>query len=382
MKKYFVFAAAALVALAACSKVEIDEKAIPDTKIAFEVASYASQTTKANTALEDESFEHFYTYANMFQPYGDPAAYMNNVEILYTNGTPKVWAPAQDYYWPKNTASYINFYSYVNTKPTGTGTLTPSVSFDVSTMKTATITYTDKVIESTDNILLADPALHQNGNLTNYTSISNVTSGVPTLFRHLIAKVSFTVKLQTDESKKSATNKFVVTILNAGANTSTLVAHQKGSFTATHTDVSTAATTGTWTMPNVWTPSETPQTETINMLTPELTLAVNTTSCDAQTLLAERTVMPQTLSATNAFNLAFRVDTYQGSAATPYMSEIIKFNGAISTLVSGITAWNKNTKYIYNIIIDPVSSKITFDPVVEEWPDPATSGTYNYPPAS
>ena len=380
MKKYFIIAAAAVVAMAACSKVDNDDNAL-DRKISFEVASFASQTTKANTALEDESFEHFFTYANLFQSYADPSEYMNNVEILFDDsGSKNVWAPARDYYWPKNASSYINFYSYVNTKPSGNGNLNPSITFDNATSKTATATYTDKVIEATDNILLADPALHQNGNLTQYTAISNVTSGVPTLFRHLLAKVNFTVKLQTTEEKKSATTKFVVTILNSGENVSNLAANQKGSFTATNTDASTAATTGTWTMPNVWTLAQTPVLETINMLTPELTLAVNTTSCDPVSLLDERTVMPQTLGATNVFNLAFRIDTYYGEETTPYMSEVIRFSDAISTLVSSITAWNKNTKITYNIIIDPVSSKVTFDPAVEEWA--TAEGSYNYPPAA
>ena len=45
MKKYFIIATAAIVAMAACSKVETDN--VPAKKIAFEVANYPSQTTKA-----------------------------------------------------------------------------------------------------------------------------------------------------------------------------------------------------------------------------------------------------------------------------------------------------------------------------------------------
>ena len=46
MKKYFIFAVAAVVAMAACTKVETDSN-VPGRKIAFEVANYAGQTKAA-----------------------------------------------------------------------------------------------------------------------------------------------------------------------------------------------------------------------------------------------------------------------------------------------------------------------------------------------
>ena len=51
MKKYFIIAAAALVASAACTKTEIDFNVNdPGNKIGFEVANYTAQT-KANNSL-------------------------------------------------------------------------------------------------------------------------------------------------------------------------------------------------------------------------------------------------------------------------------------------------------------------------------------------
>ena len=35
-----------------------------------------------------------------------------------------------------------------------------------------------------------------------------------------------------------------------------------------------------------------------------------------------------------------------------------------------ITAWNNNTKYVYNITID--LNKIYFNPTIEDWTSPAT----------
>ena len=77
--------------------------------------------------------------------------------------------------------------------------------------------------------------------------------------------------------------------------------------------------------------------------------------------------MPQTLDDDNDFTLSYKVETYYGSEATPYMTETFKVTGKIQTLVNTITSWNKNTKITYNITIDPVGNKVTFDPAVEEW---------------
>jgi archaellum component FlaF (FlaF/FlaG flagellin family) len=365
MKKIYTILAIAAVAAVGCSKTELgttENKVFSDEKINFEVASFMDQTKAAGeaaTTLNAEGFTTFYTYANFFQG-TTKQVYMDNVAINYSE-SPKQWAPARDYYWPKAADSYINFYSYVNT-----ASQDPAITFN-SEKTVATATYEDKTIAATDNILLADAALKQNGNLTEYTSISGVTSGVPTLFRHLLAKVNFKIKLVTTDEKKSASTKFVVTILNAGETLSNIKADQKGSYVATNTFDDVKHTLA-WTAPVVWTPSTTPQIETISFLTPELTLPVNSTSSGEYVdLLKERTVMPQTLDADNDFTLSYKVETYYGSEATPYMTENFKVTGKIATLVNTITAWNKNTKITYNITIDPVGNKVTFDPAVEEW---------------
>lgn len=363
MKKLYTILAIAAVAAVGCAKTEVvNDNILTGEKIKFEVASFMDQTKAAGdaaTTLNAEGFTTFYTYANFFQG-TTKSVYMNNVAINYSE-SPKQWAPARDYYWPKAADSYINFYSYVNT--TGQD---PTITFNEA-KTVATATYTDKTIAATDNILLADAALKQNGNLTEYTSISGVTSGVPTLFRHLLAKVAFKVQVVTTDAKKAANTKFVVTILNTGSTLSNVKADKKGSYTATNTFVDTKRTLA-WTAPLIWTPSASPVVETMDFLTPVLTLAKNTTSSgNPVDLLALRTVMPQTLDNDNDFTLSYKVDTYYGEEATPYMTENFTVTGKLATLVDSITAWNKNTKITYTIKIDPVGEKVTFDPAVEEW---------------
>ena len=363
MKKLYTILAIAAVAAVGCAKTEVvNDNILTGEKIKFEVASFMDQTKAAGdaaTTLNAEGFTTFYTYANFFQG-TTKSVYMDNVAINYSD-SPKQWAPARDYYWPKAADSYINFYSYVNTSG-----LNPAITFNAE-KTVATAAYTDKTIASDANVLLADAALKQNGNLKEYTSISGVTSGVPTLFRHLLAKVAFKVQLVTTEEKKAANTKFVVTILNTGETLSNVKADQKGSYTAANTFDDVKHTLA-WIAPSVWTPSATPSIETINFLTPELTLQKNKVSSgDPVNLLALRTVMPQTLDADNDLTLSYKVDTYYADEATPYMTENFTVTGKLATLVNSILAWNKNTKITYTIKIDPVGQKVTFDPAVEEW---------------
>ena len=367
MKKIYILATVALVASAACTKIETAETPETGSKIAFEVANYMS--TKANeTALQTEGYTSFNTYANFFPGTGATQVYMDNVAVNFTAGTPNVWAPARDYYWPKT--GWINFYSYA-------GSQAPVITFN-GDKTVATAAYTDKTIAATDNFLLADAALIQNQNRTDYTSVSGVTSGVPTLFRHQLARVKFDIKLATTDEKKSSTTSFKVTVLNTGTTLSNLKADSKGSLTLTNTvDATASAHTLAWSDVKVWTPSATPVVETMNFLTPALTLNVNSTESSVADLLNERSVLPQTLDDDNVFTLTYQVETYYGS--DPYMTEIITVTGKLGTLVNSISAWNKNTKITYHIVIDPVGNKVTFDPAVEEWGTAA--GTYSYPTA-
>ena len=375
MKKIYILATVALVASAACTKIETAETPETGSKIAFEVANYMS--TKAagdpKTALQAEGFTSFNTYANFFPGTGATQVYMDNVVVSADNPTtPTVWAPARDYYWPKT--GWINFYSYASTHDK-----VPAITFN-GDKTVATATYTDKEIAADDNFLLADAALIQNQNRTDYTTISGVTSGVPTLFRHQLARVNFDIKLATTDEKKSATTKFVVTVLNTGSTLSNLKADSKGSLILTNTvDATANPHTLAWSDVKVWTPSATPVVETMNFLTPALTLKVNEKETAAVSLLDERTVMPQTLDGDNDFTLTYQVETYYGSESNPYMTEIITVTGKLGTLVNSISAWNKNTKITYHIVIDPVGNKVTFDPAVEEWG--TAEGTYSYPTA-
>ena len=324
MKKYFIIAIAALVAGTACSKVETVEA--PAKKISFEVANYVPQTR--NSSLESEGYTSFHTYAWYF-PSADATAqaYMSNVEVK--KGT-SAWAPTADYYWPKN--GWINFYSFV-----GTALPTVSVSDD---SKTITAKYENAEIKSTDNYMVADAALHYNQNVDavtydkklsdfdyatgNYkyeTETDGAYTGVPTLFRHQLAKVAVIVKLKTTEAKKSS-NTWKVEVLNTTDNPSNINPINKGTLTLKNVDGAAAANTTTWTTDG-WVASTTATDVEKIEFTKSLTLQPQAIkSTEDSIAVAVRTVMPQVTSGVK-FNFSYKITANNGS---DYMTEIVKID--------------------------------------------------------
>lgn len=400
MKKYFIFAATALVALTACSKIEITDTPETAKKISFEVANYTTQTKAGETSLLSElvngtAVNQFKTNAWYHSPSDGTQYFMQNVAVLWnTDPNTNQWAPAVDYYWPKT--GYVNFYSYVGSPaPTAYGT-------------EGALTYTDAVIDYDDNVLVADAAYGYTANANMYHLDHSSVTGVPTLFRHYLSKLAFNVKLATTDAKKSANNRFKVEILDAYVKVA-----NKGTLTLTNADpiasrdvqkaTPDAPGTKVWTNANdtypdvAWVPatwSETEGSETFekikvvtsspvagrDMVQRTLNLGLNKTaqteSGDDLVLLAERTVMPQHLvDNQQVFYIKYKVYAYHDTndtddGETPYSTETLEFTGNLSSFIAAanrITEWNKNTKYTYNVIIDPIASKITFDPAVEAW---------------
>ena len=401
MKRYFIIAVAAVAAMAACSKNEVEFNATSDSnKIGFEVANYAAQT-KANVALTnaEDGLYQFHTYAYQFPKLGDAVEFMNADVFAWDNAaTPaKVdsgtdiykWATEQDYYWPKT--GYINFYSYA-------GTINPAEAVSAD-KKTVTLTYENKTIEATSNILVADAALHFNANKETYKvdgteSSAHVTKGVPTLFRHMLSKLYVDVKIQIPEGKKSANTIWKVQVLDkydingdsayADGEKSLIIPVNQGTLTLTNADALAAnATLNTtqqgWTRTQTgadvvsgWKPGNTTENIQLNQAT-VLTLPVNATVSSAvEKLLDWRAVMPQ-LTDNVKLQLIYKVQALHGE--TVFMEEIrtvgIVLNGDtvadIHDLTGSIAQWESNKKITYHIIIDPVTEKVTFDPAVEDY---------------
>ena len=90
--------------------------------------------------------------------------------------------------------------------------------------------------------------------------------------------------------------------------------------------------------------------------------------------------MPQ-LAGNVKFVLVYEVAAYHDGEDTPFMQEIryvgidlvddaVDETKDLVDLASTITSWEANKKYLYHIVIDPVTNKVTFDPAVVGWETP------------
>ena len=208
MKKYLIPTLASLLALAACSKVApVNETA--QREISFQVANYVQ--TKATTGVKYYEDGTFGTYAwfNAADPF------MVNEEVGLSGG---VWKTLKNtFYWPKTgSIDFISFSPYA-AKPEvkltdgtysmtfGDYTVIPEQAAAQSNDATAAaavsaysldLMYADLATASENKDDIQDNGI-QGSSDSGY-------KGVPTLFRHALAKVSFSI--QANFLEVTATN--------------------------------------------------------------------------------------------------------------------------------------------------------------------------------
>ena len=397
MKKYFIIAVAAIAAMAACSKVESTDNT-PSKKIAFEVANYASQTKAedpGSVLAETNNFSskawlHANGEATGANFFGTTAN--NYVETVTYNGS-NAWEPALEYFWPKGAGSYINFVSWFATNSKAPST----VSETVMNWGTAAAPMT---IATDDNFLFADEAWRYTDNAETY-KYNGVTKGVPTLFHHALAKIKFNLRLSTETaSTKSIWDVEVKTAtLKVGNNGYLALVNEDKTTTGTQPwkvgeayDSGVAATSANigWARPASGATLETivETGSSASDVTKEFakplfenfqpkTAAVGSPfQTEKQVLLDERTVMPQAINGgVVTFGLKFTIKIYHdangdgvkdGAAFSTEDITIVDTTN-LFTLVNSVSEWKMNTKYTYNVTIDPVGRKVLFDPAVAEW---------------
>lgn len=370
MKKFFIFAVAAVVATAACTKVNVDNT--PDQAITFQVAKYLSQTkadSHGHTSLIDEGYTSFKTWA-WYTPATGTAnqAFMDPATVEY-DATNKYWhATDRSYFWPKT--GYVNFFSFA-------GSIAPT-SVALNTSDCCEATYTDATIATNSNILAADGAYGFFSNPSATHGLDNVTSGVPTLFRHMLSRVKFDINVDargvTDNKNKweVVVNSAVVKYRNQGTLVVSYPATPSISFDA---DGHPTAAGTTQAFSAVWTPKSVANAELNKVSAAVEPFANGGELGTAVELIADSVVMPQDLTTTNAtIELNYTIThTYNGANAIVETVPV-----AAKTLVSfatPVSQWNRNTIYTYHITINP-NGEILFDPAVEEWVNETIEPSY------
>ena len=354
MKKYFVFLGVAALTLAACTKTEIDETAIPDQKIEFNVASYVPQTRAGEVSFLNEfkpEEEPQFT-SNAFMKGVGVADYQNffptDGEIIKWNAGAAEWAPSShDYYWPKSAESYVNFFSWYD-KGEGKGP---------TTKENGKLEWKDRVIGTDDNIMYADPAwrFQKNTKAPEYGK-DGVKEGIPTLFHHALAQVEF----RAVASKLSVANvcNWDIKLTNLE-----LKVANKGTLTLTATEPTSGFNIhGSWgeTAP-AWVADATKS----SIMPASFDVTKTDVNDAAAKLLKNQSVLPQSLT---GVNLTFKLDittTYVGEGGAVH-HEIIPVTIPMTGVDGfGPNAWALNTKYTYTLTIVPGENRVLFDPAVE-----------------
>lgn len=368
----------AMVALAACAKVEREEA--PATKVTFNVGSYAAQTkadSHGHLSLLDEEITSFrsmaFLHANGVTATQD--FFGTTGETISWNSTAKEWAPSHPYYWPKSPNSYINFVSWYDKNAAATAT--------PSTITETSLAWTGRTIAADDNIMYADEAwLYQQNAETHL--LDGVTEGVPTLFHHALAQVRFQAKARTltQDGEVSVTNPATTYVVKIKSATLTPY-YKKGSLALTNTEPAAGPNVVAWTYnatsaPLGWTVDTDATAET--MTGTERTLTTDFVPIPGMSSV----VLPQSVE-NMALTLTYEISTSYDNGNSYYSVETppavtvplyrpSSATNAATAFSNTISAWEMNKIYTYNIIIDPVTNVIIYSPTAVAWDGPIEGG--------
>lgn len=328
MKKILIFLSIAAVLASACSKVA-SNPAENTRVVSFQTVAGLNTKAAINGTVFPQT-ETFSTYAWAEGTVGE--YFMENVTIEYKTSENLWKAQSGTYYWPKN--STVDFISYYPTGLAGITVAKDKITYsgiDVNTLQ-EDIMYADKAAGFSDNQDLVDD------------SVSGFT-GVPTIFRHALAKVKFIVEL-TYNHKEEADG--TVTDWEVKVNSANI----SGIYT-TGGAVFNLASTPTigvipWEKPadNVWTPDG--AVATINGLSnKDIVPGTDYSAVD------EVYVLPQALAAAQqkvTINLTIKT-TRNGN---PFLNET--FDKVADLYIGTLPAWEINHAYTYRIRLTPTAS--------------------------
>lgn len=366
MKKLFFIAVAAL-AMGACSKVQTVDI---QKEINFEVAN--SLQTKATGSVYNNGAFGTYAWFN------NTDEFMVNEKVDLTAGA---WKTVDHtFYWPKTgSISFISYSPFEGTS--NTAGATPVVTKDK-------ITYTDVIVGTTD-LMYADRATCSS-NVNEVTDNDDAAaesgySGVPTVFRHALAKLSFKVAanfIEWDDATTGSHTEWEITLNSfkiGGFNTKgDLELNLNADGKSWDKPVTTVGSTDYY----VWNNTDGATTDQELVAAP-----VVLTTIPQDLASATGYVLPQILSAgvqTVKIDANIKTTLSNGKVINEPFVKTINIS-EISTL----KAWQINENIVYTIKFKPTAKadgasglddspedvKITFDPAVADWTTVETNAT-------
>lgn len=340
MKKYFALTAVAVLALAACTKLENPGMENQENngslkEVGFNVV--AQKATKAGDAdiLTGTTFTIYRTFkvwgfkskedGNFDKTATSTSDFMTGLKIEYTKGADAdnhelAWRNAEHYYyWPYT--GKIGFYA------AAPSSLTPNVTW-------GSMVFTDYTISSTNQTVDV---------LYGYAVDGSRTTALPLVFNHALSQVVYNIKTNEDYSSDV---KFEVT----------KVEFENVDLSGTFTYSATAATPSA-----AWT-ANTTQSE-------KFTYYATATEATAAGVAYGSALLqiPQAVSTDGTkMNISYKLtnkgdNTYVEGTVSKPISGTTKADGA------AVSSWEMGKRYIYTLVFK--LNEITFAPEVTSWVD-------------
>lgn len=351
MKKFFLFAAMAGVALTGCVKTESEVAVKSDSnRIVFDNPVVSSVTRALIDGTEyptDVPFSVYAQYKN--DDTGEDLLYMNNVPTKYVTSTPgtnqESWIPEGNYYWPKQ--GDLSFAAY---SPTAAQDAFTSVAWTDA----AGFTFTGfNAVTNNDATKLYDlmysdyVARQTQANESDYDKYY----GIQLTFRHALSALVFKAKTEEDYGADAVIKITNIEVLNPVGS---------GDLSVTN---------GTGSRAN-WTPGADVASMAVTGVTG--TQLTNTEVQQGNEML----MVPQTFDGDVKVKITYMMQMATSAAPVTHTYEVALNTLEESDSASSTTAhdgWDASRRYTYNIIIG--LDRIYFAPQVTDWEDITVTGT-------
>lgn len=377
MKKSILLAAAAIAALAGCSKVEVKSVDEAPALISWN-AVVGKHSTKApvegTTFSTGHSFKTFAFYNTNGTAWPAGASlYIDNQKVNYYAAAvaPFVansWHTETVNYWPRQGSLTFFSYSFANSDVSFTGNLTCTAA-DGLKLEGYDVNATEN---KNSDFMVADIKVDQRQNTTD---AAGAAKGVPTIFRHALTQiVGFNVKTKDDYKGAALAAGSKVIEVNS---IKIVKADSKGDYTMTNDAVTRTESWGnrsdskTYEYTPVAGKSEALNTTAAELVNEQKIFLPQDFAASGYTYtgvsLLERSLERQTtayktaVAAVGHIELKYTIKTY--TDATNYSKEEVTELIALQEIGN----WNINKKITYNITIDLSSNIIYWDPTVVAW---------------
>ncbi len=354
MKKFFMFAAMASVALVSCVKNETAPSIIDD-QVAIEFAtpvmapSVKAATEVANPYPEDSKFAvwAYYVADEVYTNMQESQEYMNMVTTAKDGTT---WKPeGATYYWPKN--GTLTFAAYSPVSSNGTYDYTAN-GLQISGYQVPT----DPAQQA--DLLFSERAYNQKVGMMDTETENDPYTGVTLDFKHALTSILF--RVTEAEAYESGNPKTVITVNKIEV----LQVNAKGSFNQGLEDGPASVTAAPETVPG-WTMND--PAVLSDYVAFNGAQALTTSKCylaskdtDPTKVKANTTdliLLPQPLDGQAVLKISYTINNQ-----TTTVSQVSTFNLKDITVGS---QWYRGQRYTYDI--DFKLSEITFEPTVTVW---------------